>query len=150
MLLQKDTWSKNRGVGSIKRLGGGGWGGAPASRGTFRYWKGHLKIFWGGKKNFPVILYRNCTFLIKMFFKYIEISANKKGTFDVNLVFTRSDISLYKKGTFHHKQGHFWSFEKNCMGGTCPLCLPRFLHPWGKTLLDITLSILKVISLKVH
>jgi hypothetical protein len=37
-------------------------GGAPASRGTLGYRKGHLK-------NFPIVAYRNCTFLTKFFKK---------------------------------------------------------------------------------
>ena len=73
----------------------------------------------GGEKNFPVVPYRNCTFLTK-FFKKTWKFPNKKGTFDVNLVFTatlactKRDFSsqkralfVTKKGTFHHKKGHF-------------------------------------------
>jgi hypothetical protein len=64
--------TRARGVGSIKRWGGG----APASRGTLRYRKGRLKIFYrnvgngeGEENNFPVVPYRNCTFLTKFFKK---------------------------------------------------------------------------------
>jgi hypothetical protein len=68
-------------------------GGAPASRGTLGYRKGHLKNFspkcWrrGGKKKFSRRSIPNCTFLTK-FFKKTWKFPNKKGTFDVNLVFT--------------------------------------------------------------
>jgi hypothetical protein len=62
-------------------------GGAPASRSTLGYWKGHLKMLssqkcWrrgGGEKNFPVVPHRNCTFLTKFFFKTWKFP-NKKGT----------------------------------------------------------------------
>ena len=93
-------------------------GGAPASRGTLGYRKGHLKKFHGnvgdrggGRKNFPVVAYRNFTFFTK-FFKKTWKFPNKKGTFDVNLVFTatlactKRALFITKKGTFHHKKGH--------------------------------------------
>ena len=66
----------------------------------------------GGRKNFPVVAYRNCTFLTK-FVKKTWKFPNKKGTFDVNLVFTatlactKRALFITKKGTFHHKKGHF-------------------------------------------
>jgi hypothetical protein len=53
-------------------------------KGTKKYFPGNVA---GRKKNFLVILYRNCTFLTKFFFK-ISKFPNEKGTFDVNLVFT--------------------------------------------------------------
>jgi hypothetical protein len=90
---------EHRGVGSIKRLGGG----ALASRGTFGYWKGTKKIFPGNvKKNFPVIPYRNCAFFDHFFFLTWKFP-NKKGTFEVGFSIY-SDISLHRKGTFHHKK----------------------------------------------
>jgi hypothetical protein len=86
-----------------QKIGGGGTG-----------FQGHFWI----KKHFPVILYQNCTFLAKIFFKTSKLP-NKKGIFDVNPVFIAT-LACTKKSTFHHKKGHFLSFEN----GTCPLCPP--------------------------
>ena len=97
-------------------------GGAPASRGTLGYRKGHIKNFprkcwrqWAGggggrRKNFPAVAYRNCTFLTK-YFKETWKFPIKKGTFDVNLLFTatlactKRALFILKKGTFHDKKG---------------------------------------------
>jgi hypothetical protein len=80
-----------RGVGSIKRLGGGE---APASRGTLKHRKGHLKNFsrkcWrrGGGGIFPSCHTEIARFLPN-FFKKTWKFPNKKGTFDINLAFQR-------------------------------------------------------------
>jgi hypothetical protein len=87
----------NRGVGSIKRLGGGG---APASRVTLGYRKGHL------------------------FFKKSWKFPNKKGTFqtfDVNLVFTVT-LACTKRALFITKKGTFSPLKK--LGGHMPPCPP--------------------------
>ena len=96
-------------------------GGAPASRGTLGYRKGHLKNFsrkcWQrgggrGRKNFPVVGIPKLHVFDQIFYKTWKFP-NKKGTFDVNLVFTATLAStkralfITKKGTFHHKKGHF-------------------------------------------
>ena len=52
---------KGRGVGSIKRLGGG----APASRAPKKFFPEMLATG-GGEKIFPVAPYRNCTFWSKL------------------------------------------------------------------------------------
>jgi hypothetical protein len=73
----------------------------------------------GGREKFPVIQYRNCTFLTKFFLKTWKFP-NKKGIFDVNLVFTatlactKRAILITKKDSFHHKKGHF-SLQKRAL-----------------------------------
>ena len=101
-------------------------GGALASRGTLGYRKGHLKNFsrkcwrrWGGgRKNFPVVAYRYCTFLTK-FFKKTWKFPNKKGTFDVNLVFTAT-LACTKRALFITKKGTFSPLKKLGGGGHVP------------------------------
>jgi hypothetical protein len=83
----------------------------------------------GGEKNFPVIPYRNCTFLTK-FFKTRKFP-NRKGTFDVNLVFTatlacsKRVLFITKKALCITKKGTFSPL--NWGGGART---PRFLRPW--------------------
>jgi hypothetical protein len=66
----------------------------------------------GGGKNFPVVPYRNCTFLTKFFLKTWKFPS-KKGTFDVNLVFTatlactKGHFSSQKRALFITKKGTF-------------------------------------------
>ena len=135
--------SSDRGVGSIKRLGGGG-----------HRFQGHFGILKRApKKIFPEMLvtggifpsyqYRNCTFLTKFFLKTWKFP-NKKDTFEVNLVLftatlacTKRALFITKKGTFYHKKGHFSSQKRALLvlsknwggGGTCPPCPPPFLRP---------------------
>jgi hypothetical protein len=96
-------------------------GGAPASRGTFGYCKGHLKHFsqkcWrraGGGENFSRhtidIPYRNYTFLTRFFLKTSKFP-NKNGTFDINLVFTAT-LSCTKRALFITKKGTFGPLKK--------------------------------------
>ena len=67
-------FAKTRGVGSIKRFGGGAL--SDIEKGTKKFFPGNVG---GTKKNFLVILYRNCTFLSKFFLKTSKFP-NKKGT----------------------------------------------------------------------
>ena len=60
--------------------------------------------------DFPVIPYRNCTFLTK-FFKKTWKFPNKKGASEDNLVFAPT---LAVPNQIHHKKGHF---EKIGVGG---------------------------------
>ena len=140
--------SSDRGVGSIKRLGGG------------HRFQGHFGILKRApKKFFPEMLatggifpsyqYRNCTFLTKFFLKTWKFP-NKKDTFEVNLVLftatlacTKRALFITKKGTFYHKKGHFLSQKralfitkkgtfspfKKLGGGTCPPCPPPVPTP---------------------
>ena len=101
-------------------------GGALAYRGTLGYRKGHLKTFsrkcWrrggGGRKNFPIAAYRNCTFFTK-FFKKTWKFPNKKGTFDVNLVFTAT-LACTKRALFITKKGTFSPLKNGGGGGHVP------------------------------
>jgi hypothetical protein len=125
----------NQGRRKHQKIGGG----APASRGHFRVSKRAPKKFFpemlatgGGRKHFPVVVYRNCTFFTN-FFKKTGKFPNKKGTFDVNLVFTatlactKRALFITKKGTFHHN----FSFSplKNWGGGCAPCAPPGSYAP---------------------
>jgi hypothetical protein len=103
-------------------------GGAPASRGTLGYRKGHLKNFTGnvgdggrgegGRRE----KFSRRTIPKLHVFDHIVLKTwkfpNKKGTFDVNLVFTatlactKRAIFVTKKGTFHHKKRYFSSQKR--------------------------------------
>jgi hypothetical protein len=98
-----------RGVGSIKRLWGGG---GTGFQGHFWILKRAPKNIFpgnGGKENFPFIPYRNCTFLTKLFWKTSKFP-NKKGTFDFNLLFTATLACT--KLQRHYSDISLWSFEK--------------------------------------
>jgi hypothetical protein len=90
----------SRGIGSIKRLGGTGFQG--------HFWilkRGPKKLFpanvGGRKENVLIILYRNFTFLTKLFLKTSKFP-NKEGTFDVNLDFTAT-VACTKRALFIKK-----------------------------------------------
>ena len=76
---------------------------------------------WAEEEKFPVVPYRNCTFLTEFFLKTWKFP-NKKGTFDVNLVFTatlactKGHFSSQKRTLFITKKGTF-STLKNWGGG---------------------------------
>jgi hypothetical protein len=78
------------------------------------------------QKNFPVIPYRNCTFLTNFFLKTLKFS-NKKGTFDVNLAFTAT-LACTKRELHKKRRALFVLWKK--LGGTCP---PRFPRPCFRT-----------------
>ena len=80
---------------------------------------GFSRALWW-KKNFPVIPYRNCTFLNKFFLKTSKLP-NKKGTFDANLVFTATLACT--------KMALLILWKKLGGGGHVPP-VPRFLRPW--------------------
>ena len=122
----------HRGVGSIKRLGGG-----TGFQGHFWILKRALKKLFpemlargGGKKYFLAILYRNYTFLTPKLFLKTWKFPNKKGTFDVNLVFTAT-LACTKRTLFITKKGTFVSLKQfgGGEGGTCPLCPPGSYSP---------------------
>ena len=69
----------------------------------------------GGRKNFPVVAYRYCTFLTKFFKKNWKFP-NKKGTFEVNLVFTAT-LACTKRALFITKKGTISPLKKLGGGG---------------------------------
>jgi hypothetical protein len=60
----------------------------------------------GGGGDFPIIPYRNCTFLTKFFLKTSKFP-NKKGTFDVNLKVFTATLACTKRALFITKKGTF-------------------------------------------
>jgi hypothetical protein len=70
-----------------------------------------------GERDFPVVPYRNYTFLTKFFLKTWKFP-NKKGTFDVNLVFTAT-LACTKRELFITKKGTFSPLKK-CGGARAP------------------------------
>ena len=84
----------------------------------------------GEKKNFPVVPYRDCTFLTKFVLKTWKFP-NKKGTFD-DLVFTatlactKRALFITKRALFITKKGTFSPLKK--FGGHVPPPVPTPLH----------------------
>jgi hypothetical protein len=79
------------------------------------------KMLGQGGEDFPIIPYRNCTFLTNFFLKTSKFPI-KKGTFDVNLVFTAT-LACTKRALFITKKGTFGPLNK-FGGGHVPLCPP--------------------------
>jgi hypothetical protein len=89
---------KHKGVGSMKRLGGGH--GAPASRGT----------------SYHTELQRTINVFEQLFLKTSKFP-NKKGTFDVNIVFTAT-LAWTKRALFITKKALLVLWKNG--GCTCP------------------------------